>query len=441
MSTASVTHRYILAKAWPIVLANASAPLLGLVDTAVIGNIGSTADLGAIALGALVFSFVYWSFGFLRMGTTGFTSQATGAGDEIEVRATLGRSLLIAAGLGLVLIISQRPIATLSFALLSGSEPVESIATGYFVVRIWGAPATLATFALMGTLIGLAKSRQLLLVQLFLNGLNALLDVVFAGMLGLGVKGIALGTVIAEWSTLVVAGSIVLRTLSDRNSDRQPFWPWARVADTAKVLRTLKANRDIMIRTLLLVFSFAWFTDQSARFGDTVLAANHILLQLVSFSAFFLDGYAFVAESLVGAAVGSKQRDRFDIAVRRSTELAVVTALLLAVSILWLGDYAVFVLTDLSPVRQQALDLLPLAALYVFLAVAAFQLDGIFVGATFTRQMRNASAVAVTIFLLTSWVLVGSAGVVGLWYAFTIYVCARAGSLLLYYPALKRSIA
>ncbi len=441
MSTASVTHRYILVKAWPIVLANASAPLLGLVDTAVIGNIGATADLAAIALGALVFSFVYWSFGFLRMGTTGFTSQATGAGDEIEVRATLGRSLLIAASLGLVLIISQRPLATLSFALLSGSEPVESIATGYFAVRIWGAPATLATFALMGTLIGLAKSRQLLLVQLFLNGLNALLDVVFAGMLGLGVKGIALGTVIAEWSTLLVACLIVFRTLSKRNSDRQPFWRWARVADSARFLRTLKANRDIMIRTLLLVFSFAWFTDQSARFGDTVLAANHILLQLVSFGAFFLDGYAFVAESLVGAAVGGKQRDRFDTAVRRSTELAVVTALLLAVLILWLGDYAVFVLTDLSPVRQQAMELLPMAALYVFLAVAAFQLDGIFVGATFTRQMRNASAVSVTVFLLTSWVLVGSAGVVGLWCAFTIYVCARAGSLLLYYPALRRSIA
>ena len=435
-----ISYRYLLQKAWPIILANASVPLLGLVDTAVIGNIGSITDLGAIAFGALIFSFVYWSFGFLRMGTTGFAAQASGAGDQQEVRAVLGRALLIALCLGVVLILIQWPIGLAAFSLLDGSAPVEAVAQQYFDIRIWGAPATLATFALMGLLIGLGKSRTLLIVQLFLNGLNILLDVWFAGILGWGASGIALGTVIAEWTTVLLAGWLVYRTLNERKLLTEVFWPKAKIMDLSALLKTASANLDIMLRTLILVFSFAFFINQSAKFGDTVLASNHILLQLIAFSAFFLDGYAFVVEALVGGAIGAKRSDVFDLAVRRSTVLALITAILLALIIALVGDIAVILMTDISSVRLAANQLLPFAALYVLFSFAAFQLDGIFIGASFTRQMRDAAALSIAVYFIAWWALSDQHGIQGLWGAMIIYVVARAVALLLFYPSLRRSV-
>ena len=436
----SISYRYLLQKAWPIILANASVPLLGLVDTAVIGNVGSITDLGAIAFGALIFSFVYWSFGFLRMGTTGFAAQASGAGDQQEVRAVLGRALLIALCLGVVLILIQWPIGLAAFSLLDGSTPVEAVAQQYFDIRIWGAPATLATFALMGLLIGLGKSRTLLIVQLFLNGLNILLDVWFAGILGWGASGIALGTVIAEWTTVLLAGWLVYRTLNERKLLTEVFWPKAKIMDLSALLKTASANLDIMLRTLILVFSFAFFINQSAKFGDTVLAGNHILLQLIAFSAFFLDGYAFVVEALVGGAIGAKRSDVFDLAVWRSTVLALITAILLALVIALVGDIAVMLMTDISSVRLAANQLLPFAALYVLFSFAAFQLDGIFIGASFTRQMRDAAALSIVVYFIAWWALSDQHGIQGLWGAMIIYVVARAVALLLFYPSLRRSV-
>lgn len=436
----SISYRYLLQKAWPIILANASVPLLGLVDTAVIGNVGSITDLGAIAFGALIFSFVYWSFGFLRMGTTGFAAQASGAGDQQEVRAVLGRALLIALCLGVVLILIQWPIGLAAFSLLDGSAPVEAVAQQYFDIRIWGAPATLATFALMGLLIGLGKSRTLLIVQLFLNGLNILLDVWFAGILGWGASGIALGTVIAEWTTVLLAGWLVYRTLNERKLLTEVFWPKAKIMDLSALLKTASANLDIMLRTLILVFSFAFFINQSAKFGDTVLAGNHILLQLIAFSAFFLDGYAFVVEALVGSAIGAKRSDVFDLAVWRSTVLALITAILLALVIALVGDIAVMLITDISSVRLAANQLLPFAALYVLFSFAAFQLDGIFIGASFTRQMRDAAALSIAVYFIAWWALSDQHGIQGLWGAMIIYVVARAAALLLFYPSLRRLV-
>lgn len=440
-STESLSYGYILRKAWPIILANAAVPLLGLVDTAVIGNVGTVADLGAIALGALIFSFVYWSFGFLRMGTTGFTAQAAGAGDEEEVRAVLGRSLLIGGALGVLLILLQWPISTIAFSLLSGGEQMESLAAQYFSIRIWGAPATLSIFALMGLLIGLGNSRQLLLVQLFMNGLNILLDVLFAGVLGWGVEGIAFGTVIAEWSTVLFAGILIYRELERRNINGASFWPMQRILDVIALRKTLAANADIMIRTLLMIFSFSFFINQSAIYSGVVLAANHILMQLISFAAFFLDGYAFVVEALIGGAIGARNQLLFDVAVKRSTVLAGISATFLALLIWLFGDFAVALLTDLEAVQVAAGSMLFLAALYVIVSFGAFQLDGIFIGASRTAQMRNAAFISVAVFMLAWWILASRYGVNGLWWAMIIYVAARAGALLLYYPALRAATA
>ncbi len=435
---AGLGYADIWRRAWPIVLANSAVPLLGLADTAVIGNVGTLAQLGAIALGALVFSFVYWGFGFLRMGTTGFTAQASGAGDEAEVRATLGRALLIAAAFGAALIAAQWPISLVAFRLLGGSADVEALAAGYFHVRIFSAPAVLGTYVLMGCLIGLGCSRELLKTQLVLNGVNIALDVLFAGVLGWGARGIALGTAMAEWTAVVYAGLLVHGVLRRRRTDAAPFWAWDRIRDPARLRQMIGANSDILIRTLLLLFSFAWFTNQSARFGDAVLGANHVLLQLVSFSAFFLDGYAFVAESLVGEAVGARQRERLTLAVRRSSQLAGATAVALATLIGVFGFLAVERLTDIVAVRATALAALPWAALYVLLSFPAFQLDGIFIGATRTREMRNASLASTAVFLLAWWALAPRFGNDGLWWAFIVYVVMRAVALGLYYPGLLR---
>ena len=440
MTGATPTRLSVLGMAWPIMLANAAVPLLGLTDTAVLGNTGQVAELGAIALGALVFSMLYWSFGFLRMSTTGFTAQAAGARDEPEIRAALARALLSGFALGWLLILLKWPLGSLAFRLLDASSTVEATALEYLQIRIWGAPAALSLYALMGSFIGLGKSKQLLAAQLVLNLFNIVLDVWFAGILGWGARGIALGTAVAEWTTLGLALLLAYRVLRPRHVDQEQFWPSRRIASRAGLAKMLTSNADIMIRTLSLLMGFAWFTNQSARFGDTTLAANHILLQFLSFSAFFLDGYAFVAESLVGAALGARQREQFRLAVRRSTELSAVTAILLAAAVLVGGYGFVNALTDLPDVREAAYRAVPWAALYVALGFAAFQLDGVFIGATRTREMRNAALAALAIFLGTSWPLTDWLGNQGLWLSFTAYVVARAVTLAAYYPKLLRAV-
>lgn len=433
------SRRHILEQAWPIILANSAVPLLGLADTFVIGNYGNVTQLGAIALGALIFNFLYWSFGFLRMSTTGFVAQAAGAGDETEMRATLARALLIAAVLGLLMIALQWPLKLVAVNAFQASSDVENIAADYFSIRIWGAPAILSLYAIMGALIGLGRSKDLLALQLLLNGLNIILDILFAAVLGWGAQGIALGTAIAEWTTLAVAVVLMLRLLRARQKEGSIFWSWSRIFEGKKLQRTLSVNSDILIRTLLLLFAFAWFINQSAIFGDAVLGANHILLQVVSFSAFFLDGFAFVAEAFVGAALGAKNAAHLKRAIKHSTELAAFTAIVLALIILAGGSVIVATLTDIVTVRAAAETALPWAALYVLCSFAAFQLDGVFIGATRTSQMRNAAIMSTAVFLFSCFAL-SAYGNHGLWAAFVIYVLARAGALLVYYPGLVNEI-
>lgn len=430
------SHREILARAWPIILANLTVPLLGLVDTAVIGHLGEAAALGAIALGTLLFNFVFWAFGFLRMGTTGFIAQADGAGRASEVRAVLARAMWLAGLLGLGLWLLQWPIIEGALALLGGSEPTEMLARDYAYARIWGAPATLALYASMGALVGLGQSRLLLRLQLLLNGLNIALNLLLAWGLGLGVWGIAVGTALAEWLTLGYALWLLVNLLADE----QPWrWSWAGLGGWPALRPMVAANGHIMVRTLALLGCFAWFTHQGAMFGDPILAANHILLQLISFAAFFLDGFAFAAEALVGRAVGARRLAVFDAAVRRSSELALATALLLTAAVWLLGDWAIAALTDLPQVRQLAAEQLPAVASYVLLSVAAFQLDGIYIGATRSRQMMWASLLSAALFILVWWLLRPWHNA-GLWWAFVSYVVARALALLLWYPGLRRSV-
>lgn len=435
-------YRRILALTWPIILANSATPLLGLVDTAIIGNLASSAHLGAIALGALMFNFIYWGFGFLRMSTTGFVAQASGRDDQDAILETTLRALCMGLLIGAALWLLQWPLIELTLTLFGASTEVETIAAQYFSVRIWGAPATLGSYVLMGYFIGQGLSRHLLLVQLSLNGLNIALDLLLAGVFELGATGIALGTAISEWTVFFLALGLVIRHFKGENSTPDLSWktlPWRTLFQADKFKPVLHANLNLMIRTLFLLLGFAVFTDQGARFGDQVLAANHILLQFISFSAFFLDGFAFTCESMAGKALGQNNRTLFLLVIRRTTALAATTALLLALGILLVGGTLVTWLTNLPPVQETALGFLPFCALYVCLSFAAFQLDGLFIGTTSTAPLRNAAILATTSFMLLCWICIPLWGNRGLWIAFVGFVLLRAIYLGRYFtPLLAR---
>jgi MATE family multidrug resistance protein len=416
-------------------VSNVTTPLLGLVDTAVVGRLPEPAYIGAVALGSLIFTFLFWGLGFLRMATTGLTAQALGAGDRNEVRASLGRSLLLAVGLGLLLLLLQWPIATLAFALLEGSPGVESLARSYFTVRIWAAPATLVNYALLGWFIGLGRTRTALVLQLVLNLANMVLDVGFVLGLGWGVRGVACGTVLAEILAALVGLMFAGRALAELGSS----WRGAGVFEVQRLKRTLGVNGDIMIRTLALISAFAWFLAQGARAGDVVLAANSILMQFIGVAAFFLDALAFAAESLVGRAVGAGRRADLRAAARSTTEIAALLALLVVGIFALLGKPVVALLTVDEAARAAALEYLPWAVLAPLAGVWAFQLDGIFIGATRTRDMRNAMLLALGIFLAAWWAL-APFGNHGLWAAFYVHYAARTLTLLARYPRLVRSL-
>ena len=437
-STASgarlASHREVLRLAVPIMLSNLSTPLLGIVDTAVVGRIPDPAHVGAVALGALVFSFVFWGFGFLRMGTTGLTAQALGAADEREVRATLVRALLVAAGCGTVLVALQWPIRALAFTLLEGSDEVEALGRAYFDRRIFSAPATLTSYALLGWFVGLGRTGTALALQLVLNVTNMALDALFVLGLGWGVEGVALGTLAAEWTAAIVGVVVAFAALRQRGSHSVD---WERVLDRERVKRTFAVSGDIMIRSLALVFVFVFFMAQGAAMGDLRLAANAVLLQFVDASAYFLDGLAFAAEALVGRAVGARSRPALLHAMRRTTLWAAGLAFVASALLFGFGDTFIRWMVVDPETREAAARFLPWAAAAPIAGVWCFQLDGIFIGATRTAEMRNAMVATLGLFL-AAWWLLRPWGNHGLWAALHISYLARTVTLGAYLPRLTR---
>jgi MATE family multidrug resistance protein len=429
------SHRAILAIAVPIMISNLSTPLLGVVDTGVIGQIPDAALIGAVALGALVFTFAFWAFGFLRMGTTGLTAQALGASDTEEIRASLGRAVFIAIVIGVALVAVQWPVRELAFFLLDGSERVESLARDYYDIRIWSAPATLTNYALLGWFIGLGKARVALMLQLILNLTNMLLDAFFVLGLHMGVDGVAIGTVIAEFVAAIAGLIIAARYL--RHVGGQ--WDMVRLLVPEQIRRTLTVNRDIMIRSLSLVFVFGWFLAQGAKHGDSILAANAVLMHFISVTAYFLDGFAFAAEALVGKAVGAAHRAGLSKASRMTTWWAAGVALLSSLFLFVFGPSLIDILTTEPGVRELAREFLPWATFAPLVGVWCFQLDGIFIGATRTAAMRNAMLMSAAIFLV-GWYVLTPFGNQGLWASLYVHYAARTFTLLYYFPGLRRSV-
>jgi MATE family multidrug resistance protein len=427
-----LTHKRVLAIALPIVLSNATVPILGVVDTGVVGQLGEAAPIGAVGIGAIILSAVYWIFGFLRMGTTGLTSQASGAGDGAEVDALLSRALLIGISAGLVMIIAQVLIFNAAFWLSPASAEVEALARDYMVIRIWSAPATIALYGITGWLIAQERTRAVLVVQVGMNGSNILLSLWLGLQLGWGVEGVAWATFMAEW------GGLALGLWFCRGVFGRAAWlSAARVFDLVRLRHMALVNSDILIRSVLLQAIFVSFLFFGSDFGDVQLAANQILMQFLQVTAYALDGFAFSAEALVGQALGARARA----VLRRSAILSSlwggIVCALLAVSFALFGRRVIDIMTTAPEVREVARIYLPYMVLAPILGVAAWMLDGIFIGATRTKDMRNMMIVSAVIYFATVLPLMALFQNHGLWIALLLNFIVRGATLAWKYPALE----
>ena len=418
----------------PIVLANATIPILGAVDTAVVGQLGLAAPIGAVGIGAIIITAIYWLFGFLRMGTTGLTAQAIGSGDKPETSALLVRGIIIGLVAGLVLIIVQVPIFLGALQLSPASMEVESLAQKYLQIRVYSAPAAIALFGITGWLIAKEKTREVLLLQLALNGINITLDLVFVLKLGWGVEGVAIATLIAEWSGLIFGLWLA------REGFNNGYWKnWIQIFDRVRLIQMAKVNSDIMIRSILLEIGFVSFLFLGSSFDDATLAANQVLIQFLNITAYALDGFAFAAEALVGQALGAKNRPLFRRAVIMTSQWGLGSVILMALAFFVFGNSIINVMTTAEDVRVVSYEYLPWMVAAPLAGVAAWMLDGIFIGATRTADMRNMMFISFCIYLIALALLLPSYGNHGLWASLIIFSIARGVTLGFKYPALEKS--
>jgi len=431
-----ITHRRVLNIALPILISNATVPILGAVDTGVVGQLGEVAPIGAVGLGAIILTSIFWFFGFLRMGTVGLTSQALGAKDDREVEALLARVLIAGLGFGALLILVQVPLFWMSLAIAPSSVEVEALAKSYLGIRIWSAPAAIALYGISGWLLAHERARAVLLLQVWMNGLNILLDLWFVLGLDWGVEGVAFATFIAEWS-----GALLGLVLCQDTLVRNTFFRWARIFDWERLINMAVVNIDILIRSFLLQVIFVSFIFISADLDDVSLAANQVLLQFVYITAFALDGFAMAAETLTGQALGVR-----NVRVLRRGALmtiawgAFVAGILSMIFFFW-GDNLIDVMTTASLVRDAAKSYLLWMLLAPILGVWAWMFDGIFIGATQTRDMRNMMFISFVIYWISVAVLYPFFGNHGLWCALLVSFLVRGITLGLRYPRIEARAA
>ncbi|CAA6822980.1 MAG: DNA-damage-inducible protein F [uncultured Thiotrichaceae bacterium] len=424
-------HQRVLFLAWPIILSNLSIPLVGAVDTAVVGQLSHPRFMAAVAIGAIIFSSTFWIFGFLRMGTTGFVSQAYGRDDDRQVSLAFFRAGLIALVLGGLFILLQKPIAWLAFHFIGAEPDVLLLAEEYYAIRVWSAPATFLNYCILGVLIGMQRMRLVLLTQLVLNGCNIALDIAFVNGLGMDVDGVALSSLLSEYIA-VLFGLWLLR--------KQLFYLREIVLSDIVQLDALKAlfvvNGNLFLRTLLLMSAFYFFTAQGARFGTVVLAANAVLINMLHFLAYGLDGFAQAAEALVGGAYGKKQRQTFHTAVKVSSLWAFIMAVLIALLYAAFGENFIRTLTSIEEVINIANEYRYWLVLAPIVAVWSYQFDGIYIGATQTKVMRDTMAISLIIYIISAYVLMHYFDNHGLWAALMIFLLMRGITMAMHYPRL-----
>ncbi|MBN1225039.1 MAG: MATE family efflux transporter [Candidatus Aminicenantes bacterium] len=419
-------NREILRLAIPNILSNISIPLLGMVDTALMGRLESEIYIGAVALGSILFNFIYWGFGFLRMGTTGLTAQAFGREDDKECASILGRGLLVALWSSIIIIALQYAIAWIGFTLLQGEPTVEAIAREYFMIRIYAAPATLGLYAFHGWFLGMQNARYPMGLTIFVNGMNILFNIFFVFQLGMKSDGVALGTVCAQYLGLALAAGMFFTRyryffhLLERR----------RILQLAAMKHFFAVNGDIFIRTISLVFVFAFFTSASAAQGSLILAANQILYQYMSFMAYAVDGFAYAAESLVGRFMGAKDLLRLKRIVRLLFIWGCGFGAVFAAAYGLFGRALLRIFTDQPNIILAAVPYFWWTALVTLAGAIAFMWDGVYIGATATVPMRNMMLLAtIGVFLPSYYLFISPLGNHGLWLAMTLFMAARGLTL------------
>ena len=430
-----VTHARVLKIAIPIVISNATIPILGIVDTGVVGQMGEAAPIGAVGIGAIILTAIYWFFGFLRMGTAGLAAQARGQGDRGEVAAILTRVLMIGLGAGVILIAAQSLLFWGAFKVSPASPEVEELASGYLGIRIWSAPAAIAIYGLLGWLIAAERTGAVLALQVWMNGVNIVLDLWFVLGLGWGVNGVAFATFLAEWSALGLGLWLC------RSAFNVPDWrDWGRVFDKVRLIRFAQVNGDILIRTAALQSIFLSFMMFAARFGDVTLAANQILLQFLYVTGYALDGFAFAAEAMVGAAMGATDRRTLRRASILSSFWGLICNIGLAAVFFAFGPMMIEIMSEAKEVNATAMDYLPWMVAAPLVGLASWMLDGIFIGATRTKDMRNMMLLSAIAYFATAFALMPLFGNHGLWAALILSFVYRGVLLGLRYPALENAV-
>ena len=413
----------------PMILSNVSVPLLGMVDTGVTGHLENAAYLGAVAIGGTIFTFIYMGMNFLRMGTTGIAAQSFGAGDNDGLRASLGQALIVGLLIALTLIALQTPISELALKLLGGDTETQNYAAEYFSIRIWSAPGTLANFALVGWFIGLQNARIPLLIFLTINLTNIALDLFFVVVLGMKVVGVALASIIAEYSGFLVGAAFAISVLKNRAG----HWPFARLTNIAAYKAFFSINANLFVRTMALMFTLSFITAQSARLGGQILAANALLLNFQHLTAFGLDGIAHAAEALVGKAMGERRQDILAHAVNLTLRWSVIFALGFTAFYVLAGPLIISILTDLPDVRETARRYLPWMIASPLVSVWCFLYDGVYIGTTRAKEMRNIMIFSALVVFLPAWYFLQPLGNDGLWLAFLLFMASRGVGMHLGY--------
>jgi MATE family multidrug resistance protein len=428
-------NKKILDLAIPNIISNISIPLLGIVDMALMGHLESDAYIGAIALGSLIFNFIYWGLGFLRMGTSGFTAQAWGRNDKKETILVFARAFFIAMAMSILLLLFQKPIEWLSFAVLKGESQVEQLAMSYFRIRVWAAPAALGQFALLGFFLGMQNARLPMIVLIITNVINIVCNYLFVMVLGMQSDGVALGTVVAQYSGLLVA-LLVFRL---RFKQLWPFWSWKDTIRWDKLRSYLLVNKDIFIRTMCLVVVFSIFTARSASSDalnegeQTILAVNSLLMQFFMFFSFLIDGFAHASEALTGRFIGARDRD----SLNRTIRLLFLwgTAISIGFTLIYLfgGNVLFRALTNNPEVIANAKPYFFWIIMVPMVSYTAFIWDSIYIGATAGPEMRNAMLIATLTVFFPVYILAGRfMGNHGLWLAFILFMVARGLTMQFY---------
>jgi MATE family multidrug resistance protein len=432
-------YRRVFLLAIPLIFSNLTQPLLSTVDTVLSGHLPGAAALGGVAVGGIFFNTIYWTFGFLRMTTTGLVAQAHGARRHDQLRLHFLRALASAAVIGALVLALQTPIIAIAVRMLGASDAVAQNARLYCHIRIWSAPAALANYVILGYLLGRQRARTALVLQASVNVVNVAVALLLVLRLHWGVAGVAAATMTADWAGCLLGLALARNALHRESGEGHAGW--RQLFEGASLRHLFALNRDIFLRTLSLVAAYAWFTRTGAREGDATLAANAVLMNMFFIVAYGLDGFANATEALVGESIGARRLDDYRAVLRASTMSAFLVAGVTSLVYVLAGSHLIELFTNVEAVRMLARRFLPWVIALPILSVWAFQFDGVFIGATRARELRDSMAISFALFLGLAVALDRALGNHGLWCAFATWMVARGITLAMRLPRIERLFA